>query len=309
MNDEEKQQPESGEGEAGPTPESSEAPAAEAEAAAQAEAPAETEAPADEGSATSDDEAEVEDAPEPVADAEADDAEAEPEEGAAARGGGASRTASRERATARVDAIYGRKLGMLQLFDERGIVENVTAIEAGPCVVTMLRTPLRDGYSAIQLGWGEAKKLNRPKKGHLKEAGGDFRHLREVRVESAEEFRVGQEVGAEAFEAGDRVDVTANSKGRGFQGGVKRHNFRGGPKTHGQSDRHRAPGSIGAGTTPGHVLKGQKMAGHMGNATVTVRNLAVVRADSDKNILLVRGSVPGPINGLVRVKRTTRAAK
>jgi large subunit ribosomal protein L3 len=215
-------------------------------------------------------------------------------------------TVERERVSVELNAIFGRKLGMLQIFDESGVVQNVTAIEAGPCVVTMIRRPDRDGYAAIQLGWGENKKLTRPAKGHLKEANGSFRHLREVRVDDIEGVAVGQEVAADIFAAGERVDVTATSKGRGFAGGVKRHGFHGGPKTHGQSDRHRAPGSIGAGTTPGHVLKGQKMAGHMGAQQVTVRSLTVVQADADKNLILVRGSVPGPINGLVQVKRTTR---
>jgi large subunit ribosomal protein L3 len=212
----------------------------------------------------------------------------------------------RERVAVQLDAIFGRKLGMLQVFDEGGVVQNVTAIEAGPCVVTMIRRPERDGYAAIQLGWGVDKKLTRPAKGHLMAANGDFRHLREVRVDDIEGVAVGQEVAADIFTAGERVDVTATSKGRGFAGGVKRHGFHGGPKTHGQSDRHRAPGSIGAGTTPGHVLKGQKMAGHMGAHQVTVRSLTVIQADADKNLILVRGSVPGPINGLVQVKRTTR---
>ncbi|HET9199914.1 MAG TPA: 50S ribosomal protein L3 [Dehalococcoidia bacterium] len=204
-------------------------------------------------------------------------------------------------------ALFGKKLGMLQVFDDAGTVQNVTAIELGPCVVTMIRTPQTDGYSAVQLGWGEGRNLNKPAKGHLAGANGDFRHLREVRVDDSAAFSVGQEVTTSIFQAGERVDVTSKSKGRGFAGGVKRHGFHGGPKTHGQSDRHRAPGSIGAGTTPGHVLKGQKMAGHMGARQVTVRDLVVVRSDIDKNLLLVRGSVPGPVNGVVRVKRTTRA--
>ncbi|MEX2236441.1 MAG: 50S ribosomal protein L3 [Dehalococcoidia bacterium] len=200
--------------------------------------------------------------------------------------------------------ILGRKLGMLQVFDDNGTVQNVTAIEAGPCVITMVRTPSRDGYSAVQLGWGQDRKLNKPARGHLKEANGEFRYLREIRVADSGPFSVGQEVGVDIFEAGQNVDVSASSKGRGFQGGVRRHNFRGGPKTHGQSDRHRAPGSIGAGTTPGHVLKGHKMAGHMGAHQVTMRRLTVVKADAEKNLLLIRGSVPGPVNGLVKIRHT-----
>jgi large subunit ribosomal protein L3 len=247
------------------------------------------------------------------ADQDADDLEATSDEGDAAeseavapRATARRAGAAREQAPEGIPALFGRKLGMLQVFDEAGTVQNVTALELGPCVVTMIRTPQTDGYSAVQLGWGEGRNLNKPAKGHLAAANGDFRHLREVRVDDSSTFSVGQEVTTSIFQAGERVDVTSTSKGRGFAGGVKRHGFHGGPKTHGQSDRHRAPGSIGAGTTPGHVLKGQKMAGHMGAQQVTVRSLVVVQSDSDRNLLLVRGSVPGPVNGLVRVRRTTR---
>ena len=270
----------------------------------------------DEGPEVKQPEAEVEadeaEAATEEAEAETEDAETADEEGeeAAAAPRAAKKRPSaaseRERVRAPIDAVFGRKLGMMQIFDETGRVDNVTVIETGPCIVTMVRTPARDGYSAIQLGWGTDRKLTKPAKGHLRQAGVDARYLREIRVDDSSEFAVGQEVGVDIFTAGERVDVTATSKGRGFAGGVKRHGFHGGPKTHGQSDRHRAPGSIGAGTTPGRVLKGHKMAGHMGSRRVTVRSLAVVQVDEDRNLLMVRGSVPGPTNGVVQVKRTSR---
>lgn len=271
---------------------------AEPEAAAEAEPPAEnqqgaTDEPADEEAVADEDEAPPEDAADEAVDGQP-----------ARRRPAASQ---REEAPEGITALFGRKLGMVQVFDETGAVQNVTAIELGPCVVTMVRTPQRDGYHAVQLGWGRGRDLNKPAKGHLAPSQGDFRYLREVRVDDSGTFNVGQEVTTSIFQPGERVDVTSTSKGRGFAGGVKRHGFHGGPKTHGQSDRHRAGGSIGAGTTPGHVLKGQKMPGHMGARQVTVRSLVVVRSDSEKNLLLVKGSVPGPVNSAVRVKRTTRA--
>lgn len=215
----------------------------------------------------------------------------------------AARAAATPEAPAgRIEGLLGRKLGMLQVFDSHGEVQPVTVIAAGPCVVTQVKIPARDGYGAVQLGFETAKRLNRPLKGHLKASGGAFRHLREFRVEEPGQWKVGQRVGVEVFQAGQQVDVTGVSKGRGFAGVVKRHHFAGGPKSHGQSDRWRAPGSIGAGTTPGHVLKGTRMAGHMGNRQVTVRNLRVVESDVARGLLLVRGAVPGPNNGLVRVR-------
>ncbi len=190
------------------------------------------------------------------------------------------------------DGILGRKIGMTQYFDQQGEVRPATVIEAGPCLVIQVKTVENDGYQAVQLGFGHSKKLNSPEKGHLKKLG-QFRYLREFRVGDASEYEVGQRLGAELFQAGELVNITGVSKGRGFAGGVRRHGFRTGPRTHGQSDRHRAPGSIGSGTTPGRVLKGLKMAGHMGNARVTVRNLRVLESNPATGILLVEGAVPG----------------
>jgi large subunit ribosomal protein L3 len=207
-----------------------------------------------------------------------------------------------------VEGLLGKKLGMVQVCETVGTVLGCTVVEAGPCLVTQVRTKDRDGYEAVQLGFGTKKRLNEPEKGHLKGLG-NFRYLREFKADSLEGISVGQRLGAELFKAGDRVDVTGISKGRGFQGGVKRHGFRGGPKTHGQSDRHRAPGSIGSGTTPGRVLKGQKMAGHMGAARTTVRNLVVVESNPARGILILNGPVPGARDGLVKIRRAQVAAK
>ncbi len=191
---------------------------------------------------------------------------------------------------------------MTQVFTEDGTVEPVTAIEVGPCVVTQIKTPAKEGYSAIQLGFSEAKRLNAPERGHLGKLG-QFKYLREFRVADTSDIELGHRVDVSLFQPGDTVDISGTSKGKGFAGGVKRHHFSGGPKTHGQSDRHRAPGSVGAGTTPGRVLKGQKMAGQMGNQRVTVKRLEVVRADPDRNLLLVRGAVPGARNGLLEIRK------
>lgn len=201
-----------------------------------------------------------------------------------------------------VTGIIGRKLGMGQVFAESGEVEAVTAIEAGPCVVTQLKTADKEGYKAAQLGFGQAKRLNSPRKGHLKKLG-QFQYLREFRVADTEEIKVGDKVDVGLFKEGDLVDVTGVSKGKGFAGVVKRYHFAGGPKTHGQSDRHRAPGSIGATTSPGRVLKGKRMPGHMGTDRVTVSHLKVYRADPERNLLLVRGAIPGAKNGLVLIEK------
>ncbi len=206
-----------------------------------------------------------------------------------------------------VEGLLGRKLGMLQVFDDQGQLRGATAIEVGPCWVTQVRTEEKDGYSAVQLGFGEKKRLNQPASGHLAASGApNLRHLAEFRATG--EVNLGDQIGVEIFEQGELVDVTAKSKGRGFQGGVKRHHFRGGPKTHGQSDRHRAPGSIGAGTTPGRVFKGTRMAGHMGAARTTVRNLEVVGRNEERGVIFVAGTVPGPPGGLVRVRHARAVA-
>lgn len=210
-----------------------------------------------------------------------------------------------------VNAILGRKIGMTQVFNEKGETVPVTVIEAGPCVVTQLRSKERNGYEAVQLGFGDIKpkRVNKPAQGHLKGAGRLVRHLREVSTSDLSAHKVGDVVNVDIFQTGEKIDVVGTSKGRGFAGVVKRHGFRGGPATHGQSDRHRAPGSIGSGTTPGRVWKGMRMAGRMGNDRVTVQNLEVVEIDVERHLLLVKGSVPGAKNGLVIVQRAVKASK
>ena len=210
-----------------------------------------------------------------------------------------------------IEGLLGRKIGMTQVFSSAGEAIPVTVIELGPCVVTQVRSKERDGYEAVQIGFGEAKakSLTKPEQGHLAGAGRLVRYLREFEADNIEEHEVGQVLTAEIFEPGQIIDVTGTSKGRGFQGVVKRHGFSGGPKTHGQSDRWRAPGSIGAGTDPGRVWKGTRMAGRMGNRRVTVQNLQVVEVLADKHILLVRGSVPGAKNGLLMVRRAVKTTK
>ncbi len=200
--------------------------------------------------------------------------------------------------------IIGRKVGMTQLLTRGGEVVPVTVIEAGPCFVTQIKTIQADGYPAIQLGYGETriKRLSKGIQGHLKRHGlPALRVLREVRLKNVEDYTVGQKLLADVFATGERVDVIGTSKGRGFQGGVKRYGFRGGPKTHGQSDRERAPGSSGSGTTPGRVYKGVRRPGHMGNRRVTVSNLSVVLVDPERNLLAVRGGVPGAKGGLLLI--------
>jgi len=204
-----------------------------------------------------------------------------------------------------IQGIIGKKLGMTRIFSDNGKVEAVTAIEAGPCTVTQVKMVAKEGYNAAQLSFGQAKRLNSPQRGHLKELG-QFKYLREFRVDDIEAIEVGQKVDVSLFKSGDLVDITGVSKGKGFAGVVKRHHFAGGPKTHGQSDRHRAPGSIGSTTSPGRVLKGLRMAGHMGDRRVTMRNLKVLEADTARNLLLVNGAVPGAKNGLLLIKKSRR---
>ena len=202
-----------------------------------------------------------------------------------------------------LSGLLGKKLGMTHLFGEGGRVVPVTVIEVGPCVVTQLRTQATDGYNAVQVGYGAAKQLSRPKEGHLKRAGASkLRRLTEFAASQMEDYQLGQAVNVAQFFTGEQVHVTATSKGRGFQGVVKRFRSAGGPKTHGQRDRHRSPGSSGAGTFPGRVYKGRKMPGHMGNRRVTVRGLHVALVDPDRNLLMVRGAVPGSRNALVTVR-------
>ena len=202
-----------------------------------------------------------------------------------------------------IQGILGRKLGMTTHYSENGTAEAVTAVLAGPCTVTQVKTVARDGYEAVQVGFETAKRLNKPLTGHLARSGGKYRHLEEFKATDLDQYEVGQTVDVGIFEPGEAITVIARSKGRGFAGGVRRHHFRGGPKTHGQSDRHRAPGSIGAGSSPGRVWKGTRMAGHMGDERVSQRGLQVVASDPGRNLLLVRGSVPGARNALVRIEK------
>ncbi len=205
-----------------------------------------------------------------------------------------------------IRGLLGRKRGMTQAFDDTGEGVALTIVEAGPCWVTQLRTPERDGYTAAQIGFEETKRLNRPEQGHLKNLP-KLRHLREVPVDELADLAVGAKVDASLLKPGDIVDVVGTSKGRGFAGVVKRHGFRGGPKTHGQSDRHRAPGSVGSGTTPGRVLKGLRMAGRMGGKRVTVQNLEVMQVDAERNLLALKGAVPGARNGLLLICKSRRS--
>jgi large subunit ribosomal protein L3 len=201
--------------------------------------------------------------------------------------------------------LIGRKLGMASVFTEDGSVQSVTLIECGPCFVTQIKSEDSDGYRSIQLGFEEvaARKVSGGIKGHLaRNSLPGLRVLREFRIGNTVELEEGQKITAGVFESGDHVDVTGKSKGKGFQGAMKRHGFGGGPKTHGQSDRQRSPGSIGATTTPGRVLKGKKMPGRMGGERVTVQNLEVALVDEERNLIGVRGGVPGPIEGIVLIK-------
>lgn len=205
--------------------------------------------------------------------------------------------------------ILGKKVGMTQIFDERGEVIPVTVIEAGPCYVTQRKTVARDGYSAVQLGFEEvpARKMNKPRLGHLRRNNlPPLRVLRELRVKEDAPYEVGQKVLVDIFSPGEHVDVVGTTKGRGFAGVVKRHGFGGGPKTHGQSDRQRAPGSVGACKTPGRVFKGTRMAGRMGNRRYSMQNLTVVLVDPERSLLAVKGPVPGPKGGLLIIKEARK---
>ena len=202
-----------------------------------------------------------------------------------------------------IAGLLGRKIGMTTYYHEDGTAESVTAVEVGPCVVTQVKTEARDGYEAAQLGVGSARRLNSPEAGHQDRSGRRFTHLQEFGVDDLSEFEVGQEIKADVFEVGEPIKVIGTSKGKGFSGVVRRWGFRGGPKTHGQSDRHRSPGSIGAGTSPGRVWPGKKMPGHYGVDRVTVKGLKIVATDPEKNVVLVRGSVPGAKNSIVRIEK------
>jgi len=207
--------------------------------------------------------------------------------------------------------ILGTKVGMTQIFDESGKSVPVTVIQAGPCTVTQIKTKETDGYMAVQLGYGEVaqKALNRPELGHLSKVGaGPLRHLKEYRLADSAQYELGGQVKVDIFEPGQVVDVIGTSIGRGFAGYQKRHNFRRGPMAHG-SKNHRLPGSIGPGTTPGRVYPGRRMAGRMGGCQVTIRKLTIVRVDTERNLLLVKGSVPGKPGGLLNVVPAKQVGK
>ena len=205
--------------------------------------------------------------------------------------------------------LIGKKIGMTQIFDENGLVIPVTVIEAGPCVVAQVKTSETDGYNAIQLGFGDvkAKHINKPEMGHFAKSKLDpKKHLREFRLDSLENVKVGDELKADVFAAGDKIDVQGTSKGKGFQGVIKRHGQSRGPMGHG-SMYHRRPGSMGPTSTPGRVFKGKKLPGHMGHVTVTIQNLDVVAVDMDKNVILVKGSVPGAKGAILKIKSAVKA--
>ncbi len=206
--------------------------------------------------------------------------------------------------------ILGTKLGMTQIFDENARVVPVTVIQAGPCTVAQLKSPERDGYAAVQLAFGEVKprRITKPVAGHYAKAGVEpHRHLVELRTADAAEYALGQELKADVFAAGDRVDVVGVSKGKGTAGVMKRHGFAGLGASHGTERKHRSPGSVGACATPGRIFKGMRMSGHMGHERVTVLSLQVVKVDPERNLLLVRGAVPGPKRGLVMLRSSVRA--
>ena len=205
--------------------------------------------------------------------------------------------------------LIGKKLGMTQIFDEQGKVIPVTVIEAGPCVVAQVKTVETDGYNAIQLGFGDVKesKINKPEKGHFaKSKLTPKKHLREFRLDSVEGITVGTELTVTEFAEGDRLDIQGTTKGKGFQGVIKRHGQHRGPMGHG-SMYHRRPGSMGPTSTPGRVFKGKKLPGHMGRVTVTIQNLDVIKVDNDKNVVLVKGSVPGPKGAILKLKTSVKA--
>ncbi len=202
-----------------------------------------------------------------------------------------------------VNGLIGKKIGMSQVFKDDGSLIPVTVIEAGPCTITQIKTKENDGYDAVQLGFEETKGLSKPEVRHLAASKtGQLRHLREFNFKPDDQVQLGNKVDVTIFKEGEQVDITGTSRGLGFAGVVKRHHFAGGPKTHGASDRTRAPGSIGSTTTPGRVLKGLRMAGHMGDETINTRNLEIIGADQAHNALLIRGAVPGAKNAILVIR-------
>ena len=206
-------------------------------------------------------------------------------------------------------SIMGKKIGMTQIFDENGVVIPVTVVEAGPVVVTQIKTEETDGYNAVQVGFGEVKEkhVNKPMKGHFAKAGVALKkHVKELRLEDGvENYSLAQEIKVDIFEVGEKIDVTGISKGKGFQGSIKRHGQSRGPETHG-SHYHRAPGSMGSASDPSKVRKGKKLPGHMGHTRVTIQNLEVARVDAEKNLILIKGAIPGPKKGLVVIKTAVK---
>ena len=206
-------------------------------------------------------------------------------------------------------AILATKVGMTQIFNEDGVLTPVTVLQAGPCVVTQVKTVENDGYSAVQVGYGDIREklLNKPQKGHFAKAGvANKRYLKEFKFDNAEEYTVGQEIKVDIFTEGDKIDATAKSKGKGFQGAIKRHGQSRGPMAHG-SKFHRHAGSNGAASDPSKVFKGKKMPGHMGAVRVTIQNLEVVRVDAENNVILVKGAVPGPKKSMVMIRESVKA--
>ncbi|MDI6731303.1 MAG: 50S ribosomal protein L3 [Candidatus Margulisbacteria bacterium] len=203
-----------------------------------------------------------------------------------------------EKETAPISGLLGKKVGMTQVFDPAGNVVPVTVLEVGPCTVTQVKTQAKDGYNAVQVGYGKSKKINKPQKGHLKET--NARYLREFKVKDPAPFEVGQQIRVDLFAAGDKIIVSGVSIGKGFQGTIKRHHHHRSAMSHG-SKSHRIPGSIGSGTTPGRVYKGRAMAGRMGNEKVTVKNIKVVEVNKEKNLLLLHGAVPGKKGNLIAI--------
>ncbi len=203
--------------------------------------------------------------------------------------------------------ILGRKVGMTQVFDENGRAVPITVVEAGPCRIAQVKTPERDGYSAIQLSYGPGRRTTKPMAGHFAKAGIEpARHLVELRVDDTSDFELGAEIRSDVFDTGELVDVIGVTKGKGFAGVMKRHNFKGLSASHGTERKHRSPGSIGACATPARVFKGTRMAGQLGHSRVTTLNLRVVKADPERNLLLIRGAVPGPNGGLVMIRSAVR---
>ena len=208
-------------------------------------------------------------------------------------------------------AILATKVGMTQIFDENGVLTPVTVLQAGPCVVTQVKTVDNDGYKAVQVGFVDKREklVTKPVKGHFDKAGVSYkRYVRELKLENADEYSVKDEIKADIFAAGDKIDATAISKGKGFQGAIKRHGQHRGPMAHG-SKFHRHQGSNGSATTPGRVFKGKGMPGQMGNKQITIQNLEIVKVDAENNLLLVKGSVPGPKKSLVTVKETVKVER